>query len=83
MGEKFADALSCGIEEELGILIQNENVSVMPEDLKKEWKGKKYLIRRYFINIGDKAITLNYEHDVSIWLSQESPIDMIETFYRS
>lgn len=89
-GETFDEALYRGIREELGILISGEKVRKMEEDLKKVWKGKKYLIRRYFVEGDEEELFLNSEHDKCIWLEKDSDkdidimpdsLEMIQQFY--
>lgn len=92
--EPFTDALFRGIKEELSVVADDTQVRCMDRDLYKEWNGKEYQIRRYFVGIGDTEISLNSEHDEYIWFDREvsdteemnimpDAIEMIEDFYNN
>ena len=70
-GEVWEETLFRGIGEELGISLDQESILFQGEDIYREWKGKSYQIKTYYVDIEDREIELNEEHEEYVWVDPE------------
>ena len=66
--ELFLEALFRGVNEEIGVSVNERNIMFFGKDIFREWDNHMYQVKTYFINIGNADIGLNREHKEYVWV---------------